>query len=86
MTVTAGVLLAISFLTAIVALILFIWAESRQLFRFGQQAAATIFAKGEIGRVEEPAALDAAALQHERNRLPDKSDDSLDMVELLARE
>jgi cytochrome c oxidase cbb3-type subunit I len=86
MTVTAGVLLAISFLTAIVALILFIWAESRQLFRFGQQAAATIFAKGEIGRVEEPAALDAAALQHERNRLPDKSDDSLDMVELQARE
>jgi cytochrome c oxidase cbb3-type subunit I len=86
MTVTASVLLIISFLTAIVALLMFIMAESKQLFRFGQDAARTIFAKGEEGLVEEPAALNQKALQEERSRLPGKSDDSLDLGELRSRE
>jgi cytochrome c oxidase cbb3-type subunit 1 len=55
MDFTVGILLA-TFLTSIVALFLFIWSMSKGLFGSAKKASTTIFAAGELGTVEDPAA------------------------------
>ncbi|TXF10489.1 cbb3-type cytochrome c oxidase subunit I [Pelomicrobium methylotrophicum] len=55
MELTAGLLLS-TFLLSLLALFVFIWSMSKDLFGSGVEAAKIIFAKHEPGRVEEPAA------------------------------
>ena len=54
MTLTIGALLALSFLISVLGLFLFIWAQTNGLMRAGPDAAEVIFAKGEVGLVEDP--------------------------------
>lgn len=66
MDLAAGLLLA-SFLVSVVALFLFVWSMAKGLFGDGTTAATEIFARDELGQVEEPAATlaERAALQRE---------------------
>jgi cytochrome c oxidase cbb3-type subunit 1 len=66
MDLAAGLLLA-TFLLSVVALFLFVWSMAKGLFGDGATAATEIFARDELGRVEEPAATlaERAALQRE---------------------
>lgn len=66
MDLTAGILLA-TFLLSVAALFLFVWSMAKGLFGDGVTAATEIFARDELGRVEEPAATAAEreALQRE---------------------
>jgi cytochrome c oxidase cbb3-type subunit I len=54
MTLTVGALLALSFLISVLGLFMFIWAQTRGLMQAGPNAAQVIFAKDEVGMVEEP--------------------------------
>ena len=65
MDFTVGVLLG-TFLMSIAALFLFIWSMAKGLFGDGTAAATEIFAPGELGTVEDPAATAAqqGGLQH----------------------
>ena len=65
MDFTVGVLLG-TFLMSIAALFLFIWSMAKGLFGDGSAAATEIFAPGELGTVEDPAATAAqkGGLQH----------------------
>ena len=65
MDFTVGVLLG-TFLMSIAALFLFIWSMAKGLFGDGSAAATEIFAPGELGTVEDPAAtaLQKGGLQH----------------------
>ncbi|HSI58318.1 MAG TPA: cbb3-type cytochrome c oxidase subunit I [Ideonella sp.] len=45
-----------AFILSVVALFVFIWSQRRQLFDRSPRGAEVIFAPGEIGRIEEPAA------------------------------
>jgi cytochrome c oxidase cbb3-type subunit I len=65
MDFTVGVLLG-TFLMSIAALFLFIWSMAKGLFGDGAAAAQEIFAPGELGKVEDPAATAAqqGGLQH----------------------
>jgi cytochrome c oxidase cbb3-type subunit I len=58
MDFTVGVLLG-TFLMSIAALFLFIWSMAKGLFGDGTAAATEIFAPGELGTVEDPAATAA---------------------------
>jgi cytochrome c oxidase cbb3-type subunit 1 len=66
MTITIGALLALSFLISVLGLFMFIWAQTNGLMQAGPGAAQVIFAKGEVGLVEEPSIspTELAALQH----------------------
>ena len=58
MDFTVGVLLG-TFLMSIAALFLFVWSMAKGLFGDGSAAATEIFAPGELGTVEDPAATAA---------------------------
>ncbi|RQS16005.1 hypothetical protein DIE07_00455 [Burkholderia sp. Bp9002] len=55
MTLTIGALLALSFLISVLGLFMFIWAQMHGVMGTGADAAKVIFAKNEVGVVEEPA-------------------------------
>jgi cytochrome c oxidase cbb3-type subunit 1 len=77
MTLTIGALLALSFLISVLGLFMFIWAQMNCLMRAGSDAASVIFAKGEIGLVEDPS-LSATAqttLQHVENKASGRTED-----------
>ena len=69
MTITIGALLALSFLISVLGLFLFIWAQMNNLMHAGPDASEVIFAKGEVGLVEDPSLAHAAqaALQRVEN-------------------
>ncbi|KWB75316.1 cbb3-type cytochrome c oxidase subunit I [Burkholderia ubonensis] len=73
MTLTIGALLALSFLISVLGLFMFIWAQMRGLMEAGPDAAEVIFAKNEIGVVEEPAIASGRrdTLQQIASRLAD---------------
>jgi cytochrome c oxidase cbb3-type subunit 1 len=54
MSLTVGALLALSFFISVLGLFIFIWAQTKGLMQAGPDAAQVIFAKGELGVVEEP--------------------------------
>lgn len=56
---TVAILLS-AFVLSFVALLVFIWSQRRGLFDRSSKGAEVIFASGEIGRIEEPAAAIAA--------------------------
>ena len=56
---TIAILLS-AFVLSFVALLVFIWSQRKGLFDRSSRGAEVIFASGEIGRVEEPAATLAA--------------------------
>ena len=66
-----------AFIIAVSALMFFIWSQRRNVSSGGSGAAQMIFAPGEIGTVEEPAASPAhlLALQTERNATRHASDE-----------
>lgn len=68
MSNAVGLLLAMTFLISTGGLFLLIWAVANDQFAMGQRAARTIFARGEVGRVEEPAVTSGQreAMQRER--------------------
>jgi cytochrome c oxidase cbb3-type subunit I len=77
MTLTIGALLALSFLISVLGLFIFIWAQMNGLMRAGSDAAEVIFAKGEVGLVEDPSLSQTAraALQHVENESSGRADD-----------
>src|SRR5215471_12855147 len=84
MTLTIGALLALSFLISVFGLFMFIWAQINGLMRAGSDASEVIFAKGEVGLVEDPSLSDTAqaALQHASGR----SDNNAERWEVTAAE
>ena len=86
MTFTIGALLALSFLISVLGLFMFIWAQTNGLMQAGPDAAQVIFAKGEVGLVEEPSIspTERAALQHIESNASGTSDDALQSVALSA--
>lgn len=68
MTTAIAFLLAITFLISIGGLFLLIWAVGNDQFGLGQRAAKTIFADGEIGRIEDPATPEPARAAMQRDR------------------
>jgi cytochrome c oxidase cbb3-type subunit 1 len=78
-----------AFIIAVSALMFFIWSQRRNVSSGGSGAAQMIFAPGEIGTVEEPAASPAhlLALQTERNATRHASDErgSADAAALQQR-
>jgi cytochrome c oxidase cbb3-type subunit 1 len=85
MTLAVAFLLAMTFLISVGGLALLIWALANDQFGMGQNAAETIFAAGEIGRIEDPASPSGAlaAMQRERGAEPSHASD--DEEELAAR-
>ncbi|MBX3607234.1 MAG: cbb3-type cytochrome c oxidase subunit I [Piscinibacter sp.] len=84
---TLAILLS-AFVLSLVALLAFIWSQRRGLFDRSPKAAEVIFAPGELGRVDEPAAAADArgALQSAVGRPPaDASLDSMPLRELQDR-
>ncbi|WP_284618679.1 cbb3-type cytochrome c oxidase subunit I [Aquabacterium humicola] len=77
------VILLSAFVLSVVALMVFIWTQRAGLFDRETPAADVIFARGEVGQVEEPAAAPAAArsLQAALGGASGAADDE----ELLAR-
>lgn len=69
MTVSIAFLLAMTFIISVGGLALLVWALANDQFGMGRRAAETIFADGEIGRVEDPATptQDQAAMQRARS-------------------
>jgi len=86
MTLTIGALLALSFLISVLGLFMFIWAQTNGLMQAGPDAAQVIFAKGEVGLVEEPSIspTERAALQHIESNASGTSDDALQSVAVSA--
>jgi cytochrome c oxidase cbb3-type subunit 1 len=86
MTLTIGALLALSFLISVLGLFMFIWAQTNGLMQAGPDAAQVIFAKGEVGLVEEPSIspTERAALQHIESKASGTSDDALQSVAVSA--
>lgn len=56
---TVAILLS-AFVLSFVALLVFIWSQRAGLFDRSSKGAEVIFASGEIGRIEEPAAVPSA--------------------------
>lgn len=54
MTVTTGLLLALSFLVSLFGLAVFIWAVANRQMTVDQKHAYTVFAKGEPGHMDDP--------------------------------
>lgn len=84
MSVAIAFLLAMTFLISVGGLTLLIWALANDQFGMDRDAARTIFAPGEVGRIEDPAtpASARAVMQHERGALTDSANDE----ELEARQ
>jgi cytochrome c oxidase cbb3-type subunit I len=61
-------LLAMTLLISVGGLALLVWALANDQFGLGQEAADTIFAPGEVGKIEDPASSDAIqrSMQNER--------------------
>ncbi len=68
MSLAVAFLLSMTFLISVGGLALLVWALANDQFLTGQRSAETIFAPGEIGRIEDPAtpAAPRAAMQQER--------------------
>ncbi len=84
---TVAILLS-AFVLSFVALLVFIWSQRTGLFDRHSKGAEVIFAPGEIGRIEEPAAAPAAQGQLQET-IDSASDDALthaDGRELADRE
>lgn len=83
MSLAVAFLLSMTFLISVGGLALLIWALANDQFGMGKDAAHTIFAPGEIGRIEDPATPQATrlAMQHARGTTADAPDDD----ELQAR-
>jgi cytochrome c oxidase cbb3-type subunit 1 len=77
MTLTIGALLALSFLISVLGLFMFLWAQMNGLMRAGPDASEVIFAKGEVGLVEDPSLsqMARAALQHVGSGSSGRTDD-----------
>lgn len=78
------VILLSAFVLSVVALMVFIWTQRAGLFDRETPAADVIFARGEVGRIEEPAAAPAAARSLQA-ALGGASGAAADDEELLAR-
>jgi hypothetical protein len=78
MTLTIGALLALSFLISVLGLFMFIWAQMNGLMRAGPDASEVIFAKGEVGLVEDPSLsqMARAALQQVESESSGRTDDA----------
>jgi cytochrome c oxidase cbb3-type subunit I len=77
-SLTIGALLALSFLISVLGLFMFIWAQMNGLMRAGPDASEVIFAKGEVGLVEDPSLSQMAqtALQHVESESSGRTDDT----------
>jgi len=86
MDFTVSLLLG-TFLISILALFFFIWSMARGLFGDGQSAATEIFARHELGAIEDPAATERQRkdLQQAMGPLAD-SDDRMMAGEIAARD
>ena len=72
MTTAIAFLLAATFVISIGGLALLIWALANDQFTLGDGASRTIFAEGEVGRVEDPGlpSDERARMQRSRNEDP----------------
>lgn len=77
MTPTIAFLLALTFLISVGALLALVWSIATDQFSHGASAARTIFAAGEVGRAEDPAAG--------RHGLADAPRDATDEEAITAR-
>lgn len=84
MTVNIAFLLAMTLLISIGGLFVLVWALANDQFSVGKQAARTIFAKGEMGRVEDPATPEAGRQAMQATSSWDHSE--VDADELYERE
>jgi cytochrome c oxidase cbb3-type subunit I len=77
-SLTIGALLALSFLISVLGLFMFIWAQMNGLMRAGPDASEVIFAKGEVGLVEDPSLslMAQAALQHIESESSGRTDET----------
>lgn len=84
MTVNIAFLLAMTLLISIGGLFLLVWALANDQFSVSKRAARTIFAKGEVGRVEDPATpeVDRLNMQADHGNEPQ----AVDEEELYERE
>jgi cytochrome c oxidase cbb3-type subunit 1 len=71
MTTAIAFLLAATFLISVGGLALLVWALANDQFTLGRTAARTIFAEGEVGTVDDPAATDADRRDMQRSRADD---------------
>jgi cytochrome c oxidase cbb3-type subunit 1 len=86
MSLTIGALLALSFLISVLGLFMFIWAQMNGLMRAGPDASEVIFAKGEVGLVEDPSLsqMARAALQHVGSESSGRTDDDAQRAAVSA--
>jgi cytochrome c oxidase cbb3-type subunit 1 len=83
MTTAIAFLLSMTFLISIGGLFLLIWALANDQLVMGGRGARTIFAKGEVGRVEDPATPGADRDQMQHARMPAARD--IDYDEIVER-
>jgi cytochrome c oxidase cbb3-type subunit 1 len=88
MTLTIGTLLALSFLISVLGLFMFIWAQMNGLMRAGPDASEVIFAKGEVGLVEDPSLpqMARAALQHVESESSGRTHDTAEQRAAISAE
>jgi cytochrome c oxidase cbb3-type subunit 1 len=90
MTTAISFLLAATFVISVGGLALLIWALANDQFTLGERAARTIFAEGEVGRVEDPAMSESARADMQRSRdddvvvEPGEDEDSSSVEDALA--
>src|SRR6056297_1046156 len=90
MTTAIAFLLAATFVISVGGLALLIWALANDQFTLGERAARTIFAEGEVGRVEDPAMSEADRADMQRSRdddvvvEPGEEEDSSSVDDALA--
>jgi cytochrome c oxidase cbb3-type subunit 1 len=68
MNTSIAFLLAMTLLISVGGLALLVWALANDQFGLGQKAAETIFAPGEVGKIEDPASSDAVQRQMQQER------------------
>lgn len=83
MNTAIAFLLAMTLLISVGGLALLVWALANDQFGLGQKAAETIFAPGEIGKIEDPAAPDA--IQRRMQKESDAGHVTPDSQELFDR-
>lgn len=89
MTTAIAFLLAATFLISVGGLALLVWALANDQFTLGRGAARTIFAEGEVGTIDDPAATDADRQVMQQSRRDDanveegEEEDSRDVPEAL---
>lgn len=90
MNTAIAFLLAATFIISVGGLALLIWALANDQFTLGERAARTIFAKGEVGRIEDPAMPEDYRQIMQRSRdsdvvvEPGEDEDSSSVDEALA--